>query len=98
MPPRTLGWHTAALVIAVLLAGPVGVLGQAGSGSLTGIVRDQAGATAAGATISIASPDTDSLRVVVSSSAGVFTAANLPPGVYRVDVQLDGFRTVHRDA
>src|SRR5207237_2018733 len=36
-------------------------------------------------------------RVTVSTSDGVYTAAALAPGEYRIDVELAGFRPVRRE-
>jgi hypothetical protein len=36
-------------------------------------------------------------RVAVTTGDGVYTAASLAPGEYRVDVELPGFKSVHRE-
>ena len=70
---------------------------QIASGEITGIVTDPAGAAAPGATVTATNVDTNRQRIVVSSSDGVYTAASLPSGIYRLAVALPGFKSVTRD-
>jgi hypothetical protein len=72
------------------------LLAQVASGAITGIVRDQAGAAVPGATIIVTNLTTSATRTVNSSGAGVYTAANLAPSDYSIDVRLEGFRPVQR--
>jgi hypothetical protein len=69
---------------------------QIAGGEITGIVKDQAGAAVAGATVTVTDGSTNRRRVVVSSGDGVYTAPGLVPGDYRVDVELAGFKPVRR--
>src|SRR5262249_54570618 len=64
---------------------------QVAAGELTGLVRDQAGAAVPGATVTVTEIATNRRRVVVSSGDGGYTAPRLPPGAYRLDVDLAGF-------
>jgi hypothetical protein len=78
----------------------VGVLptsAQAGAGEITGLVRDQARAAVPGATITVTDTRTNLQRVAVSSDGGIYTAASLAPGNYRLDVELAGFKPVRRE-
>ena len=78
----------------------VGVLpagAQAGAGEITGLVKDQAGAAVPGATITVTDTRTNFQRVAVSSGEGIYTAAGLAPGDYRLDVELAGFTPVRRE-
>jgi hypothetical protein len=70
---------------------------QTGGGELTGIVRDQAGAAVLGATIRVTETRTNLQRIVVTTDDGVYTAPNLAPGEYRVDIELSGFKSVRRE-
>src|SRR4249920_3351039 len=81
-----------AWLVSVLPAGA-----QAGAGEITGIVKDQAGSAVPGATITVTDPRTNLQRVAVSSGDGVYTAASLAPGDYRLDVELPGFKPVRRE-
>jgi hypothetical protein len=72
------------------------VSAQTAAGVITGIVKDQAGAAVPGATITVTDVRTNLRRVVVSTGEGVYTAASLAPGEYRLDVELTGFTPVRR--
>src|SRR5262245_54887222 len=71
---------------------------QVGAGEITGIVKDQAGAAVPGATITVTETRTNLQRVVVSTGDGVYTVASLPPGEYRLEIQLTGFKSVRRES
>jgi len=70
---------------------------QTAAGEITGVVKDQAGAAVPGATITVTDTRTNLQRVVVSTDDGVYTAASLAPGEYRIDVELAGFKPVRRE-
>jgi hypothetical protein len=70
---------------------------QTGAGEITGLVKDQAGAAVPGATITVTDTRTNLQRVVVSTGDGVYTAASLAPGAYRLDVELSGFKSLRRE-
>src|SRR5438093_226445 len=85
-------------VLACLLVAMAGTArAQVGTGQLTGTVTDAGGAAVPGATITAIHVDTAASRRTVSSSAGVYTLAGLPPGLYRIGVELVGFQTVRRE-
>ncbi|HZR22328.1 MAG TPA: TonB-dependent receptor [Vicinamibacterales bacterium] len=69
---------------------------QVAAGEITGIVKDQAGATVPGATVTITRTDTNTRRIAVSTADGIYVAS-LAPGEYRVDVELAGFTPVRRE-
>ena len=81
----------------MVAAGVADVLGQAGSGAVTGVIRDQAGAAVPGAAITVTEAHSNLQRRVVSSSFGVYLLPGLAPGEYRVRVDLSGFRPLVRD-
>src|SRR5215470_1363008 len=90
-------FSVSALALLTCLAGHVpSALAQVAGGTITGVVKDQAGAAVPGATITITDVNTNRQRVVVSSRDGVYTAAGLPPGSYRVDAELTGFKPLRR--
>ena len=78
---------------ATLLSSP-----QVGSGAITGIVTDAGGRAVPGAAVTVTGASGGRPRTVVSSRDGVYAAAGLRPGVYRLDVALAGFKTVSRGA
>ena len=50
-----------------------------------------------GVTVTVTNVDTNQQRVVVSTSEGAYAAPSLAPGVYRVDVELTGFKTIRQE-
>jgi len=70
---------------------------QTAAGEITGVIRDQGGATVPGATITVTETRTNAQRFVVSSGDGLYTAASLAPGEYRLEIALSGFRPVRRE-
>src|SRR5258705_9186823 len=88
------------LLAAAVLAGALThgqAFGQIASAFVTGVVRDQTGAAAPGATVTLTNVDTNRRRVLTSSGDGVYAAASVPPGTYRIDVELQGFRAARQD-
>ena len=69
---------------------------QTAAGAITGLVKDQAGAAVPGATIAATETRTNFRRVVVSTGDGLYSAVSLPPGEYRLDLELSGFKAVRR--
>ncbi len=86
----------ALLVLALMTAGAAPLRAQLGAGEITGTVRDQAGAPVAGATVAVTHLATNRSRAVVTTGDGVYTAASLVPGEYRIDVSRAGFKQVQR--
>jgi hypothetical protein len=77
-----------------LLSAPL-ALGQT-FGSITGTVTDPSGAAVAGATITATNVATNATRSTISNDAGVYSFPSLPPGLYNLRVEKDGFRTATR--
>jgi hypothetical protein len=65
-------------------------------GTITGVVKDPAGAAVPGATVTVINVGTNRQRVATSSRTGVYAAAGLAPGTYRVEAELSGFRPLRR--
>ncbi|HYE74751.1 MAG TPA: carboxypeptidase regulatory-like domain-containing protein, partial [Blastocatellia bacterium] len=83
-------WPLAALLLALILV-PMSY-GQSTSGSITGTVKDAAGAPVADATVTITHAATNISRQVMTNSNGTFSAPQLPPGTYVVTVEKNGFK------
>ena len=62
-------------------------IGQVATGSLGGAVVDASGAAVPGAKITARNPSTGSASETVSSDAGVYVFAALPPAVYELTVE-----------
>lgn len=63
---------------------------------LTGLVKDPMERAVTGAMVTTISEDTGFRRAAQSNALGRFTIASLPPGLYKVIVRKEGFRTVVR--
>jgi hypothetical protein len=95
MVTRFLSKRSITALALVLLAGATG-MGQSTSGSITGTVKDGAGAPVSGANVLVTNPATNLTRKVTTNSAGVFTAPQLPPGNYTIAVEKDGFKKLEK--
>jgi len=86
------------LILATFLTASPAVDAQAGPASVIGVVRDSSGAPIPGATIRVVSEESGKTAELVSDVEGAYRAAALPPGRYRVEITLDGFEAVARQA
>jgi Carboxypeptidase regulatory-like domain len=80
----------------VLLMGMT-AFGQAGRGSVSGTVTDQASAVVSGAQVTLLNPATGVALHTTSNSAGLYTFISLNPGTYQVTASEKGFVTVTQD-
>lgn len=86
------------LAAMVLLLGlPALASAQAAYGSLLGNVTDDSGAGVPGATVTVTEVRTNIPRTAVSNATGYYIITNLPPGVYRVEGELQGFKKFVRE-
>jgi hypothetical protein len=67
-------------------------------GGITGVVTDSSGSVIAGAAITITNPQTNFTRNTVSNEAGNYNFPNLPPGLYNVRAERQGFQTEVRNS
>src|SRR4051812_19379398 len=83
-----------ALVLAALLFGvvPASLLAQAGSGELTGEVRDPSGALVPAARVSVTQNDTNQTFTSATSNAGIYFFPSLKPGSYALTIDVSGFK------
>jgi outer membrane receptor protein involved in Fe transport len=96
MRTKVLTWFAAALV----LFSPSLAIAQIGqTGTLTGAVTDASGAVLPGVTVTVASESLiGGTRSTSTDENGVYRFPALPPGAYKVTVELSGFKSVTRDA
>jgi Carboxypeptidase regulatory-like domain/TonB dependent receptor len=78
-----------------LLCSPAGA--QVRFGSVVGTVSDSSGAAMSGAKVQITNLGTNETRTTQSGSAGTYAFPNLNAGVYRVDVEMQGFKRFTQD-
>jgi hypothetical protein len=95
-PARILLAASVAALVTTLLF-PSAARAQAANGTLLGNVRDESGGAVPGATITATETRTNIDRSVVSNETGYYTFTNLPPGVYRVEGELQGFKKFVRE-
>jgi Carboxypeptidase regulatory-like domain len=84
---------TASIIATVVLVLPFAAFAQTERGTITGVVMDSSKAGVPGASIAVINTGTNATINVVSSEAGSYSAANLPPGTYRIEATLQGFQT-----
>jgi Carboxypeptidase regulatory-like domain len=80
----------------VLLMGMT-AFGQAGRGSVSGTVSDQASAVVPGAQVTLLNQATGVALHTTTNSAGFYTFISLNPGTYQVTASQKGFVTVTQD-
>lgn len=78
--------------VAVLLLAPGCIFAQTpGTGAIAGTVIDSTGAVLPKAKVSVFNDETRAVRSVVTSSEGAFRVSLLPPGIYSVSAENQGF-------
>src|SRR5512141_1923029 len=93
MPHRRIPFLIVCAALIVLLAAPA-LAPTPGRGRIAGTVRDANGSPVGGAGVTITNQETGATRVVRSGAGGSYEAADLPPGLYIVSVDVQGFRKV----
>jgi hypothetical protein len=90
-------WWIGAVLCVALCVGVVPAVAQIGRGALAGDVSDQAGSPVPGVSVSITFTATGAAREATTDAAGSYVVHGLTPGVYRVRVELTGFRPTVRE-
>jgi|HubBroStandDraft_6_1064221.scaffolds.fasta_scaffold01789_2 hypothetical protein len=83
-------------LLAVVFALPL-LFAQETTAGIQGTVKDSSGAVVSNAHVIVKSPALAGDKVLESESTGYYRFANLPPGVYTVEVSAKGFKTVKRE-
>jgi hypothetical protein len=78
------------LIATLLLAGPV-AYAQSDLGTIQGIIKDPSGASVPRAKITVRS-QAGLERTATSNESGNYTISNIPPSVYSVVVEAQGFK------
>src|SRR5215468_3946087 len=92
------GQTVAALfALTALMLGAATTAWAQSTGTLRGTITDSQGAVTPGVTVLIRNQATGVERTVVSDDTGLYVAASLQPGMYRVEAQLQGFQTQSKD-
>jgi hypothetical protein len=90
MNNRWMLWGILILVVAVSLAPCVSAQESAAKGSLTGAVVDSTGGAIVGAQTTLIGPQGN--QGIATNGSGLFTFQDLIPGLYKLDVEMKGFR------
>ena len=84
--------HCVLFVFLVVLG--LGPWSHAQTGTITGTVRDPAGAVLPGVTITVTNTGTNAVRTFVTDERGDYNVVLLLVGIYRIQAELAGFKTV----
>jgi len=87
---------TARTLALVLLVMPRLLFAQTAGGSLRGYIKDEQGGALPGVTVTATSPSVATPSKAVTDNEGLYRLINLPPGVYAVTAEIDGFATFVR--
>jgi hypothetical protein len=88
--------HIPLLLGILLLSLPATALAQRTNAAIRGTVTDQSKAVVPGATVTVTGMDTGLTRTTTTNADGVYSVSELPVGRYRIDVELQGFKTATR--
>jgi len=81
-------------LLAIALFLPAGAALAQTSGSITGEVKDQSGAVAPNAAVTVTNSETNVVRSTTTNAAGIYSFPDLTPGNYQAKVAAPGFTTV----
>src|SRR5579883_1245620 len=84
-------------VIFVLALFAISCFSQTFFGSLVGTVSDPTGAAVPNASVAVINTGTSERRTAQTDTQGSYQFVNLVPGVYRIEVEKEGFRRLTRD-
>lgn len=92
-------WHlSVAIFFTTILLGFAGqARGQAVNGNLVGTITDSSGAAVAAATVTITEVQENVSRSATTNESGFYSFPDLPPGLYKIKVEKQGFKTVLRE-
>jgi Carboxypeptidase regulatory-like domain/TonB dependent receptor len=74
------------------------VWAQGTAGRILGSVTDQSGAAVPNASVVVTDTQRGTSRTLTTDSAGEYVAADLIPGIYKIRVEVKGFKVVERPA
>ncbi len=88
----------ALLAIAIILAAASPAFAERQTGSIKGRITDKAGFPLPGAFIYVSSPALLGIQNYITADTGNYAFITLPPGAYKMTVEMPGFKTVNVDA
>ncbi|MGO9864401.1 MAG: carboxypeptidase regulatory-like domain-containing protein [Terriglobales bacterium] len=84
------------LLVAILLATPAMVLGQSYFGTVSGILTDPSAAIIQGAKVTLVDEEKGYHFTATSDSSGRYLFVSIPPGMYSVTAEMQGFEKTVR--
>src|SRR6516162_3222606 len=84
-------------VLFVPVAFALAALGQTFFGSIVGTVSDATGGSVPNAIVAVVNTGTSERRTAQTDAQGNYQLVNLVPGVYRIEIEKEGFRRLTRD-
>src|SRR5579863_6833364 len=87
---RSSGWLLVVVLCVLCAALPAGA--QTITGTIQGVVTDAQGAAVPNAQVSIRNVATADTRTVMTDGKGLYTATDLPVGIYDVTVKVANFK------
>ncbi len=80
------------ILYVALVSSPSLLFAQSYTGTIVGSIKDASGAVVPHATVTITNQQTSRQQSVTADLEGRYTSLPLPPGEYRVEAELQGFR------
>jgi hypothetical protein len=93
-PILLLKYFTAVIVLSIM-AGASPAFSQTEAGSISGLITDPSGAVIPGANLTLIDIKKGVSEKVKTNSSGFYRFDNVAPGVYRVEVQREGFKVAN---
>ncbi len=84
----------AAAIMAIAIIFTLTALAQSNTGSITGVITDQAGAIVPNATVTVTNQGTNEKRTVQADADGRYEVLSLPTGAYSIEASSSGFQAV----
>jgi len=85
-----------AIAMLTFLALSVQAFGQSANGSLSGTIQDQTKAVVPSAKVTVKHIDTNSEKMTLTNSTGIYSFLSLQPGQYKIVVELSGFKKIEQ--
>jgi len=88
-------WVVLCVALGFVMAGTAHA--QSGSGTISGLVKDESGASVPGVTVTVTNTGTNAVTEVTTNRDGLYSVQNLPIGTYSVSFSLTAFTPYTRD-
>ncbi len=85
------------LAVFLILLSPLAFSQSKETGAIIGMIVDEEGTSLPGVTVTLSSPNIMGERIFVTDVEGIYRFPALPPGLYTVKAEIQGFVTVVRE-